>query len=424
MNPLKIILILVSLCLLISCVAFFSSSETAFLSLQKIKIRRMIQERKPHARLVAKLKDDMDNVLTTVLIGTNFVNSLASALATVLAVELFGDGGVGFSTLIISFFITIFGQIVPKTLAGLNPEKISSRAALPIFTIKKIFFPVIWIFTQISHLAVFLAEKLLKPVQTGITPEEIQTLISEGEKEGTLEKRESLMLKKIFSFSDITVNDVLHHRSMVAMVQKDASLDEVCDEFLVCGYSNVLVYGENTEDIKGILNYQDVLFAPKDTDRKEKGLAEKLMKPVMFVPGTLDLSELLDVFYREGKKIAVALDEAGGLTGVVTMNDVMKVVFGRMSDESRHEEIPAENRVKVISPKEFLIPGDLSIEDVNKLLHLNLESDYYNTLGGWILEQFGSLPVSGQVLIHKKNLFIVDEQVNRRIKSVKIVLGN
>lgn len=419
MSPLKIVLIVAALCILVSFVAFFSSSETAFLSLHKMQIRRMIQERKPKARLVSRLKDDMDNVLTTVLIGTNFVNSLASALATVLAVQLAGDGALGISTLAISFFITVFGQIVPKTLAGMHPEKTAARSSVAIFTLKKIFFPVVWIFTQISHFAVFMAEKILKPVDSGITPEEIETLIQMGEKEGTLEKRESLMLKKISSLGDVSVSDITHHRSMVAMVEENANLNEVMDEFLKSGYSIICVYKETVEDVKGILSYQDVLYASSETE----GFARRMMKPVAFVPGTLSLTELLEMFYREGKSFAVVLDEAGGTTGVVTMTDIMKVVFGRMSDENRHEEIPPENRIKVISPKEFILPGDLKLEDVNNLLQLNLESEFYNTLGGWVLEQFGTLPSTGQVLIHKKNLFIVDEQVNRRIMRVKIILS-
>lgn len=424
MSPLKIIVILVTLILLVSLVAFFSSSETAFLSLQKVKIRRMIQERKPRAKLVASLKEDMDRVLTTVLIGTNFVNSLASALATVLAVEIAGDGAVGVSTLVISFFITVFGQIVPKTLAGLDPEKTASRAAVPIYTLKKVLFPVVWLFTKISHFAVFITEKIMKPVPQGVTQEEIQALIQMGEREGTLESRESQMLKRISKFSDVSVNEILHHRSLVAMVEQDAGFNEVMEEFLSSGYSNIVVYKETVEDVVGVINYQDVLFTSREDTDSEYAYAKRMMKPVIFVPGTFDLSELLDRFYKEDKSFAVVLDEAGGMTGVVTMTDIMKNVFGRMSDDFAHEEIPAENRIKVISSKEFILPGDLTIEDVNNLLHLNLESDYYNTLGGWLLEQFGILPNAGQVLIHKKNLFIVDEQVNRRITSVKIVMGN
>lgn len=424
MNPVKTVLILVALIFLVSLVAFFSSSETAYLSLQKIKIRRMIQERKPRARLVAKLKEDMDNVLTTVLIGTNFVNSLASALATVLAVEMVGNNAVGVSTLVISFFITVFGQIVPKTLASLNPEKTASKSAVVIATIKKVLFPVVWIFTQISHFAVFLAEKILKPVQQGITPEEIQTLIQVGAKEGTLELSESQMLNKIFSFSDISVSDIMHHRTLVAMVEDTATMEEVTKEFMESGYSNIAVYHESLEDVIGVINYQDILFVSASEIDAGPDFAKRMMKPVLFVPGTFSLFDLLRVFYEENKKFAVVLDEAGGISGVATMTDIMNVVFGHMIDENVHEEIPAENRIKVISPKEFLLPGELKIEDVNELLNLHLESDFYNTLGGWLLEQFGSLPQDGQVLIHKKNLFIIDEQVNRRIMRVKIVLGD
>ena len=419
------LIIIIVLVILIAVVAFFSSTETAFLSLQKIKIRRMIQERVPHAKLVSKLKEDMDSVLTTVLIGTNFVNSLASALATVLAVKIAGDGGVGISTLIIAFFITVFGQIVPKTLAAQNPEKTASRASIPVYTIKKIFFPVVWIFTRISHLAVFLTEKILKPVNQDITTEEIRTLIQMGEKEGTLESQESHMLKKISRFSDATVNEILTHRSFVAMVEESAAYEEVMQEFLESGYSNIAVYKETIEDVTGVINYQDVLFSSKNDSEISGAYAKRMMKPVIFIPGTLDLSELLDCFYREDKSFAVVLDEAGGMAGVVTMTDIMKNVFGKMSDDFTHADVPAENRIKVLSPNTFVLPGDMKLEDVNSLLNLELESDFYNTLGGWCLEAYDGLPPAGHFVTDKKNnLFIVEEQVNRRILRVKVILKN
>ncbi len=420
MSPFRIIVFVIFLGILIRIVGFFTSSETAFLSLRKLKIRRMIQENKPGARRVAALKENIDTLLTTVLIGTNFVNSLTSALATLLAFELFGDGGVGFSTLVISFMITVFGQIVPKTIAGIKTEDVACRASLPIMILEKVFFPVVWLFSNVSHFAVFLVEKLMKPVNPGITAEEIKTLIQVGETDGTIEKNEGLMLNKIFNFSNITVNDIMHHRSFGSMVEDTASLNEITEEFLDSGYSVICVYHETMEDVIGIIDYKSVLYIPRDVDSNEKGYAKKLLKPVMFVPGTFSVFDLLKNFYSEKSEFAVVLDEAGGTSGVVTMKDVMTVVFGKMKDENLQEEIPPENRIKVISAQELLLPGDMKIEDVNGLLGLDLESDYYNTLGGWILEQFGHLPYVGQVLIHKKNLFIVEEQVNRRIVTVRI----
>lgn len=425
MSLLKVILISVVLIFLVACVAFFSSSETAFLSLRKLTIRRMIQEKRPKAKLVLKLKNDMDNLLTTVLIGTNFVNSLASALATALAVELLGNGAVGIVTVVISFMITVFGQIVPKTLAGVKTEDTASFSALPIYIIRKIFFPIIWLFTNLSRLVVLLFEKIFKPAKNAITPEEIETLIQVGETEGTLEKDESKMLKKIFSFNDLSVNDIMHHRSFISMVEEKASYAEVTEEFLKSGYSNIAVYHETMEEVSGVIAYKTVLFdSTVKGNETAEGYAKRVMEPVIFIPGTLSIFELLDTFNKEGNHFAVVLDESGGTSGVVTMSDVMGIIFGRMSDENNHKEIPPENRIKVVSPVELLLPGDLSIEDVNNLLNLKLESEYYNTLGGWVLEQFGSLPSSGQVLIHKKKLFIVEEQVNRRIMSVRIRLGS
>ncbi|MCF0242744.1 MAG: HlyC/CorC family transporter [Treponema sp.] len=425
MSLVKIILTFIALIFLVICVAFFSSSETAFLSLRKIRIRRMIQEKRPNAKLVQTLKKDMDSFLTTVLIGTNFVNSLASALATALAVELMGNGGVGVVTVVISFMITVFGQIVPKTLAGVKTEETASFSSLPIYILQKIFFPIIWLFSGISKLAVILGGKIFKQSNSGITTEEIETLIQVGETEGTLEKDESKMLKKVFSFNDLSVNDIMHHRSFVSMVKENDSYSEVTAEFLNSGYSTIAVCRESMEEVTGVIAYKKVLF---DSETKgaedEKGYAKKIMEPVVYVPGTLTILELLEIFTKEERKFAVVLDEGGGTSGVVTMNDVMRVVFGKMSNENNSEEIPPENRVKILSPLEFLLPGDLSLEDVNNLLKLDLESDYYNTLGGWVLEHFGFLPYSGQVLIYKKNLFIVEEQVNRRIMSVKIRLCN
>lgn len=434
MTFLKIPLLIIVLALLICCVAFFTSSETAFLSLNRLKIRRMLEEKQKNAKTVARLKKEMDTLLTTVLIGTNFLNSLASSLGTVLLGVIIGTQtqlstvSLGIATLCIAYFITTFGQIIPKTLAGLNPEKTASQRAPVLAFLQKALFPVVFVFTGLSRSVVKIVELLTKNEGAQVTEEEIQTLIDVGESEGTLEKSESKMLNKIFQFSDLKTKDIMKHRSFVAMVKESATEEEVIQIFLKTGYSTLVVTEDDSENVTGILGYKKVIFAEKQQNNDSKsdassepGFARRLMEPASFIPGTLSVFELLETFRNSKTDFAVVLDEQGGTSGVVTMKDVMRVIFGRMSDESS-KDIPPEERIKVISTKELILPGDMKIEDVNNLLNFNLESEFYNTLGGWILETYGTLPKTGDIMIHGKTLFIMEEVKNRRIMSVRIRL--
>lgn len=413
------IITIVVLILLILCVGFFTSSETAYLSLSKLKVRRMVEENKKGSKTVAKLKDKMDRLLTTVLIGTNFLNSLVSALATALVVSVFGGGGVGLPTLATAFFITVFGQIVPKTIAGIHPEKISCFSAKPLFILQKLFFPIIWLFERLSHIVVFVIEKIMKPSSQLITEEELKTLISVGEHEGTIEKDESRMMNKIIKFNDLTVNDIMKHRSFVSMVEVGATYEEVIKEFLDSGFSTITVYKETKENVVGILNYKTVLFNAENVDSGE-GFAGKMMSEVLYVPGTFSPMELLQKFRTSRIKFAIVLNEQGATAGIVTMEDILRIVFGRMTDENSYDNLPAEDKIKPISLNTFLVPGEINIDDVNEILDLKLESEDMNTIGGWLLEKVGHLPASGQSFQFDNIWFTAEDVSQRRIITVRI----
>lgn len=413
------IITIIVLILLILCVGFFTSSETAYLSLSKLKVRRMVEENQKGSKTVAKLKDKMDRLLTTVLIGTNFLNSLVSALATALVIKIFGGGGVGLPTIATAFFITVFGQIVPKTIAGIHPEKISCFSAKTLFFLQKLFFPIIWLFERLSHMVVFIIEKIIKPSNQLITEEELKTLISVGEKEGTIEKDESRMMNKIIKFNDLTVNDIMKHRSFVSMVDFNATYDEVITEFLESGFSTITVYKDSIENVVGILNYKTVLFSSENVDLGP-GYAGKMMSEVLFVPGTFSPTELLQKFRTSRIKFAIVLNEQGATAGIVTMEDILRIVFGRMTDENSYDNIPAEDKITPVSFNTFLVPGELNLDDVNEIFDLKLESENMNTIGGWLLEKIGHLPSSGQNFQYE-NLWFTAEDVNqRRIITVKI----
>lgn len=408
---------------LILCVGFFTSSETAYLSLPRLKLRSMVEQGRRNAKKVAALKANMDRLLTTVLIGTNFLNSLASAIATAFAVDLLGSRGVAIAPFVTAFFITTFAQIVPKTAAGLHPDTFTCFSAWPLMILEKLFFPIVWLFEMLSHGAVVLVEKILKPAGAIVTEEELKTLIDVGSHEGTIEKDESRLLNKIIKFNDLSVNDVMKHRSQVSMINQEADYDEVINQFLTSGFSTLTVYSGNRENVVGVLNYKKVLFCSEEID-KSRGFAGRQMSEVLFIPGTMSVLDILQQFRTSEHKFAVVLDEQGQTDGIITMEDILKVVFGHMSDENTYDNTAPEDKVELVSLNTFIVPGDMKIDDANEILGLALESDEMNTVGGWLLEQFGYLPASGTVLIKDRILFTAEDVSGRRIVSVRVKKSN
>ena len=408
---------------LILCVGFFTSSETAYLSLPRLKLRSMVEQGRRNAKKVAALKANMDRLLTTVLIGTNFLNSLASAIATAFAIDLLGSRGVAIAPFVTAFFITTFAQIVPKTAAGLHPDTFTCFSAWPLMILEKLFFPIVLLFEMLSHGAVVLVEKILKPAGAIVTEEELKTLIDVGSHEGTIEKDESRLLNKIIKFNDLSVNDVMKHRSQVSMINQEADYDEVINQFLTSGFSTLTVYSSNRENVVGVLNYKKVLFCSEEID-KSRGFAGRQMSEVLFIPGTMSVLDILQQFRTSEHKFAVVLDEQGQTDGIITMEDILKVVFGHMSDENTYDNTAPEDKVELVSLNTFIVPGDMKIDDANEILGLALESDEMNTVGGWLLEQFGYLPASGTVLIKDRILFTAEDVSGRRIVSVRVKKSN
>lgn len=464
MNNLKSVLILIVLVVIFRIIAFFAGSETAYLSLSKIKMRQLLHDGKKNANTAAKLKENIDELLTLILIGTNLMNTLASALATSLAVQLTGSSGVGIATGLITFFSTIFGQIVPKTAASVRVEKTVLKNAVPLTVLEKVFFPVVWVFSLISKSIANLAGKIWKFDNTLVTEEELVTLFDVGTKEGTLDSGESQMLSKIFKFNDLNVHDLMKHRSFVQSVSLEATKKEVVKKFNETGLKVIAVYKDTTENIVGVIHYKSVLLNENadenvSTENKtenrgenaesngfvddkanaktndftelqnseiafplsEKNYALSIMNEVTFVPETMSALELLSEFKKQRTEFAVALNEQGSLSGVVTMDDILRVVFGRITDEKN--KVSPESRIKLVNAGEFLVPGELELDDVNEFFKLGLESEEFSTLGGWLLEQFGYLPQVGEKIVWKNAAFTVEEQFKRRIVSVRMKLG-
>ena len=419
----NLILPLAVFIVLIGCIAFFSSSETAFLSISKFTLRKMLKNRESGAKLISKLSSNMDQLLTVILIGINFFSILASSIGAAVAISIIGEQfGITVSTLLVTFIITIGGEIVPKTIAAYQPVKIAKNNAFILLVLEKLLFPLVFFFSMLSKTAASIAEKAWKYKEPLITEEELKTLIDVGAREGTLEKSEQSMFYKLFEFNDLHVHDIMRHRSLIKAIPDSLSRKELIQAFTTTGFSRLPVYKDSIENITGILHYKSLLFAlPKEAN--QENFIKENQSPALFVPESITAIELLMQFKKTNNDIAICLNEQGAVSGLITIDDILRTVFGRISDESSRAEIPPEKRIKVISANEFLVPGDMKLSDFNQLLKLNLVSEEFLTLGGWILEHFDYLPSTGEITKDGETLFIVEDQTNRRIQSVRVKLG-
>lgn len=401
--------------------AFFSMTETAFTSLSRIKVRQLQKEKARHADLIAKLRSNLDELIATVLIGTNFVNTFNSAVTTAFAVKVFGAEYVSAATAVILFLVIIFVEIVPKTFAAINTETAVKNTAIPVYLIKAVLYPVVKTFCLFTRFIDFAEKKIFKSKRVLITEDELKTLIEVGEKEGTLEQSERKMLERLFEFSDLSVHSIMRHRSLVKYISTESSLDEVIAIFQTTGYSRIPVYENDVENIVGVLHFKSVLFAsPLITASKD--FIKICMAEPAFVPETMSAIDLLKKFKKEKINFAVAVNEYGGMAGIVTLDDILSEVFGRITDEHGTVEVSPEDKITVIGTNEFIVPGDMKLDDLNDVLNINLSSETFDTLGGWLLEQFDELPPVGKT--HKKSgvLYIVEDQSQRRIQTVRIKL--
>ena len=418
----EIILPILADILLVLIVAFFAASETAFLSITRVTLHQMIKKdgdkKNTPAKKIQFLKKDTNRLLSLILIGINFVTSLASGLAAMIAIKIAGNSGSTYATIIISFVLIVFGEIMPKTVAAVYPVQMASIFASPLIFLEKLLFPIVWLFSKITD---FITEILTSFIHEGrelITEDELKSLIAVGANEGTLENSEKKMLYKIFEFTDLKVHDIMRHKSQVQFVPENASYVEIADIFAKTGYSRLPVCRGSFEDVLGVLYYKNVLLAGR-VIKESKNLAARCMRPALFIPETITATELLQKFRKENINFAVAVDENGSNIGIVTMDDIMRAVFGH-SVHGEQSDIPPETLIVPVTSKEFLVPGDMKIDDVNELLKLELVSDDYDTLAGWLLEQFDAIPEAGETIRRDGVLFKVEDQTRHRIQSVRI----
>ncbi|MBZ4646207.1 MAG: magnesium and cobalt exporter, family [Petroclostridium sp.] len=396
------------------CVSsFFSASETALMSLSKIRIRHMLDEKISGADLVHKLVDNPSKLLGTILVGNNVVNIGASALATSLALEFFGNSGVGIATGMMTILVLIFGEITPKAIAAQNSEKVSLKIAKPISLIVIVLSPVVIIFTRISNVLVKALGGKTDKAQPFVTEEELKTIVNVGHEEGVLEVEEKQMIYNVFEFGDLYAKDVMIQRTDIVAVDVNSTYQEIIDTIKMEQFSRMPVYSETIDNIVGILNVKDLVYLEnihKNFDIK------KFMREPFY---TFEFQRIA-VLFKQMKKnrvhMAIVLDEYGGTAGIVTIEDLIEEIVGDIEDE--YDE--TENKINVIREDEYLVAGNTKIELINEMIGVNIQSEEFDSIGGFVIGQLGRFPREGEKLEYDNIKLIVENIEKNRIKKIRI----
>ena len=405
---------IVSLIILIGLSGFFSMSETALMSLNKIKLRHMVEEGVAGAKSVEKLIEDPNKLLGAILIGNNVVNIGASSLATVLATNIFGNSGVGIATGVITILVLIFGEITPTSIAKQKSETVALMVVKPIQFIVFIFKPFVYVFTIISSLFIRLLGGDPNKAESFITEEELKTMVDVSEEEGVLENVEKEMIFNIFDFVDLQVKDVMVQRVDIVAVDEEATYDEVMDIIKSEQFSRIPVYSETIDNVIGVINVKD--FAMVENIREDFNVTKYVREPFY----TFEFKKIVELF-KEMKKarnhIAVVLDEYGGTVGLVTIEDLVEEIVGEIEDEYDEED----NSIEVIKENEYVVDGSARLHDISELLGVDIDSEEFDSVGGLMIGALGRMPEEKEEVVSNDITFIAEEIDKNRIKKVRLI---
>lgn len=414
MDPWSTIAICVVLLLLS---AFFSSTETAFSSVSKIRLKNLADNGNKKAKTALYVAERYSKALTTILVGNNIVNIANSALATVFFVNIFGEAqGTVISTVVITIVVLIFGEVLPKNIAIDNAEKICITFAPALKFLMVLLTPLSIILMGINKLYKKLARNS-NHQEPSVTEDELKYIIESIEEEGVLEQQESELVQSALEFDEKTAEEILTPRVDMVAIDIDDPVEEITELVLKERYSRIPVYRDNIDKIIGVLHTRDYLEAL--INNNEKPNIEAMLQPAHFIYKTKKLSALLADFKYNKIHLAVVTDDYGGILGIVTMEDLLEQIVGEIWDED--EEV--EKMSLKISDNKYEVSGDMPISDMLELFdkptkYIETES---NSVGGWALEQLANIPEPGEQFTYKELEITIREVLDQRILSMIIV---
>ena len=400
---------IVILIVLVILSAYFSATETAFTSLNRIRLKSKADVGNRRAALALRLVDQYDNLLSTILVGNNIVNLSASSLATVFFTEgLRLQNGAVISTAVITIVVLIFGEVSPKSLAKEYPESFAMFSAPIMRILMVILTPVNFLFSLLKKL---LSMVFHKEGDSGITEEELVTMVDQAEIEGGLDQHESKLIRSAIEFNDMEVDEILTPRVDIVAVEDTDSMDDIAQAFAESGYSRLPVYHEDIDDIIGVIHEKDFHAARYRGQTNVKAITG----PMLYTTGNTKISELLRILQREKAHMVIVVDEYGGTEGLVTLEDIVEELVGEIWDE--HDEVIEE--FKKQEDGSYLISCSADLTDLFDLFSIKGECDA-NTISGWVMEQIGRIPEEGDHFTSDGLDVTVTKVDHRRVLEIRV----
>jgi CBS domain containing-hemolysin-like protein len=417
MDPDPLSFLIIILCLII--IAVLSSSEVAFIAVNRIKLRSLIEKGNVNAEIVQKIRDEHDRLFSVVILSGNLFTILATSLGTALALYIFGEEvGIIVATIVMTFLTVVFGELAPKTFAASHAEGIALAMARPIQLYMRLISPVVWIFRKSSNFIIRLFGGEIKPTPQFLTEEEMKAMINIGEEEGAIEEEEKKMLHNVFEFGDKKVSEAMVPRTEIVAIPEDAVVADVLKLVAEKGYSRYPVIKDNVDNIIGVLYVKSIVKRMAEEEVTPQTPIKGFIKEAYYIPESKMVTALLDDMQKNKFQIAIVVDEHGGTAGLITLEDIMEEIVGGLQDE--FEAIEAEREIEIIDESTFVVSGSTEIDEVNELIGVKLESEEFHTIGGFLFGLFGHLPKVGEQLRYQGLRFLILEMNGRRIEKIKI----
>ena len=406
---------LLTLVVLLALSAFFSSTETALTTVNKIRVRTLAESGVERAVTLSKVIEQQGKMLSAILIGNNIVNLSASSLMTTLTIKLFGNKAVGVATGVLTLLILVFGEITPKTLSTISAESMALRSAGIIYALMYVLTPVIAVVNKLSLGVLMFLKVDPNKKQDMITEDELRTIVEVSHEEGVIETKEKKMINNVFDFGDSLAKDIMVPRIDMVFVNVDATYDELIDIFRNEQYTRIPVYEETTDNVIGIVNVKDLLLIE---DHDNFHIRDCLRQP-MYTYEYKKNSELMIEMQKSFSNLVIVLDEYGATAGLVTLEDMLEEIVGEIRDEYDQDEIKT---VQQKGPGEYSVAGAMKLADINDRLGLELESEDYDSVGGLVIGLLDHLPDEGEEVSDGGIRFIVESVDKNRIDRIRMIL--
>jgi CBS domain containing-hemolysin-like protein len=404
---------IILLAILITLSGFFSGLEVALVGVRRSKVHQMLDKKLPGANSLHKLKSNPSRMMASVNLGNNLVNVASTALATNIALEIFENNGLAIVIGVMTFLILVFGEITPKTYCNANAAKIALRYSRVLLAFSYAFYPVVWIFEQITKGIIKLTGSNQEPPR--LTEEEIKGVVEQGLKDNAIEKQESELVHGALNFDDIVIRSVMTPRTRMFMLNSKILLFEALPLINKNGFSRIPLYGKNYDEITGIVNVRDILKY-LEIDQKMISLQHLARKPI-FVSQEKKVSELLKEMQGRKAHMAIVLDEFGGVEGCVTLEDLVEEIVGEIHDET---DVTKDNFQKE-GGDVIITNGDIEIDEINEIFRTNIpQGDDYASLSGLLHEKLRDIPKEGDRIIIGSLRIIVEKVLHNKPEKIRI----